>query len=171
MTNRLFVLPTPDTLKTIQEAFQASAFEINWDQLGVEIGSSNEPIVIKPDAVYKATTGILDVWYEPATGVTSVILPLVPGWDMTKRHEEVGDLFFSNFVPNMLLVTPYSNSRPRKARLNSVATTWMETQPILTFYNELVVTDDSIYPAHRAFHEDYVATNQALSQFVLNALA
>ena len=169
MIKKLVVLPTEETLVMLRTRFSELPVVIDYDSLNVEIGSRNEAydqkIEPRMDVVYRALPGSIGIWYEAASSVSWIILPLVPSPEMCDRRMEIGDYYGRIFVPYLALSSQF-NSHRVKPRLNSIATGLVESLPMFTFSYETVVNDDGI-ARQRDFYEDYVLngghlTNQFL---------
>lgn len=138
----------------LQTVFSGASFQINWDSLCVELGSSEE-ILTPKDGEYRALTGAMGVWYDQATAISYLLLPLIPSPEMSARHEEIGDAWGRTFLPFMTLLPDPLLRRERRAFLNSVSTRLVDYPLMLTFHNETVVTDNSVVPSHQDFYADY----------------
>lgn len=164
--NRLFALPTDETLDLLKDLFQSAVYP-DWDSLCVEIGTSKSTIVPQPLLQYCATPGSMGIWYDPASAISRLIIPLFPDADMAARAAKVGDAWHRSFVPYMVILDGPGNQRSAKSIINSIATTLVDTSPIFTFHNETVLVDDSTYPANIGFYEDYRTTGILNNQLLL----
>lgn len=162
--NRLFLLPTNESLDVLKSIMAASPILIDWDRVAVEIGSSESDIVpADPDVQYRALTNQAEVWYESATGHSSWLLSLLPSPEMAERHDKVGDAWGRElFLPFMNLSVDPLLRRNRRAFMNSVSTRLMEYPVMLTFQNEVVVHDKSVVPSQQDFYEDYVSRSKIM---------
>ncbi len=169
LTYRLFLLPTNESLDALRAVFSGSPIEIDWSTLAVEIASSKSPIVTaEPDMQYRALTSNMDVWYESATGSSSLLLSLLPSPEMVERHNAVGDAWGRPlFYPFVKVAHDPLLRRNRRAFLNSVSTRLVDYPIVLTFCNETVLKDASVVPSQQDFYDDYVTRGSEgrLSQF------
>jgi hypothetical protein len=136
----------------LQTVFSGASFQINWDALCVELGSSKDLLKTK-DGEYRALTGSLDVWYDQATATSYLLLALIPSPEMSERHEELGDAWGRTYVPFINLYPDPLLRRERRAFLNSISTRFVDYPLMLTFHNETLVTDNSVVPSHQEFYE------------------
>ena len=165
--NHLIALPSDSTLDYFQALFDATPFEINWNGLYVEIGSSEQALVSK-NIDYRAIPGSMGIWYDPATARSQLILPLFPSEEMVQRHNEVGDAWSRPvFLPFIMLCEEPSHRRKSKGVLNSISTTLVDTSPILWFGSEMVIEDDAKYPASMGFYDDYLSKGPLSNQIML----
>ncbi len=160
---KLFVLPTPETRDIISSRFRELPVTIHYDALGVEIGSrasgagTKDINPVDAEVEYRALPGSMGVWYDSMSARSWIILPLIPSPEMTERRMEIGDYWGRLFVPYLALSSEFNNVRI-KPRLNSLATGFIETRPILTFNCETVLVEntDRPMPSHSDFYESYV---------------
>lgn len=153
--NRLFVLPTLETVTLLSELFRGGPFSIDWSSIGLEVGSSERTITPLADSVtYSCLPGSMNTWYDSAVGRAFLLLPLYPSPKLIARNKAVGDAWGRAFIPFLPLVDSPTNRRNRKAWLNSVATGLVDRLPVLTFDSELVITDYTTVPAQQDFYED-----------------
>lgn len=157
--NKIFLLPTQETLDMLQVVFATSPIFINWDALGMELGTSANPVELK-DGEYRALTGAMDVWYDAATSRSHLLLTLIPSNEMVARHEEIGDAWGRTFLPYLNMCEDPVMRRARKAFINSVSTRFVDFPLMLTFHNETLLVDDSTEPAHAEFYENYERRGQ-----------
>jgi hypothetical protein len=157
--NKIFLLPTSETLDMLQVVFGASPILINWDALGMELGTSVDPVDLK-DGEYRALTGPMNIWYDSATSRSHLLLTLIPSEEMVARHDEIGDAWGRKFVPYLNMCEDPLMRRDRKAFLNSISTRFVDFPLMLTFHNETLVVDDSTEPAHADFYADYHSRGQ-----------
>lgn len=136
----------------LQTVFAGASFQINWDALCVEIGSSTKLTTTK-GGEYRAITSSMDVWYDFATSAPYLLLGLIPSPEMTDRHEEIGDAWGRAFIPYMSLYKDPLLRRNRRSFLNSVSTRFVDYPLMLTFHNETLITDNSTVPSHQEFYE------------------
>jgi hypothetical protein len=146
MLQRIFTLPTPDTVDFLQFHFAATGARINWDGLGVELGVVAGDAKLKENAVYQAVPGDLDMWYDSITARSWLILPLWASEKMVARSEELGNAWQRPFLPYMVLSDLVTNRHREKAILNSVATSFIDTSPVLTFRGEIAMPWDAPPP-------------------------
>lgn len=166
--NRIFVLPTEETLEILKDHFQAAPFDIYWDQLCVEIGSTPYKIdLAEPETIYAATTGSMGLWYDTATALNSLILPLFPSQEMANRNKEIGDGWGRKFLPYLRIRETMVNGRKVKAFCNSVATGFVDYPQILTFHIETSIVDNSVVAPDHGFYQDYLARGQIDNQVFL----
>jgi len=165
----LFVLPVPETIEHLKAVFMGAPFDIDWDHLGVEIGSTNGQLTPKaPTRVYHAAPGSLDIWYDTAEGCSFLLLPLFPSAKMAQRHDFVGDAWGRDqFRPVLSFGRLQSNRRNHKAFINSVATGLVDTSPVLGFHMETVVEDDAQVPQYSDFYQDYIERGGISNQILL----
>jgi hypothetical protein len=165
----LFVLPVPETILHLQALFSGCPFSIDWDSLGVEIGSTDDLLTAKaPTRLYHAIPGSMGIWYDTSAGDSYLLLPLFPSPKMARRHDEVGDAWDrSQFRPCLNFGILQSNRRNHKAFINSVATALVDTSPVLGFHMETVVQDSAIVPQFDDFYRDYVAHGGISNQILL----
>jgi hypothetical protein len=152
--NKIFLLPTQDTLDMLQAVFSGSPIIINWDLLGMELGSSVDPVELEDGGEYRALTGPMNVFYDSGTSRSHLLMSLVPSDEMVARHKQIGDAWGRNFVPYMNMCEDPLMRRARKAFMNSVSTRLVDFPLMLTFHNETLVVDDSVRPAHAEFYDD-----------------
>lgn len=153
--NKIFLLPTDETKSLLESMFSGGSMTIDWDSIGLELGSSESKLIPGPYKVYRALPGPMGVWYDAATARSYLILPLIPSPEMAKRHEEIGDAWGRDFLPFLSLTDAPSVTRKGRAFINSLATGMVDRQPVLTFHNETLVLDESTVPSHRDFYFDY----------------
>jgi len=159
----LAIIPTDATLDYLKDCFQATNVEIDWDNVYVEICSTDKQIELRPNKVYQFNAGSMGYWYDDDAGHSNIILPLIPGDDAISRFKEVGDIWKRHFVPHMVLTDKFNNKRRTKARINSIATGLIEVQPILEFYSEMWIElsePQRQRPRQHAFYQDYLARGQ-----------
>ena len=165
--NRLFILPEDRTISYLQDVFQAGPIQINWEGLGVEIATSSRDISVNPNGRYRCLPGSMGSWYDTATAMSYLILPLFPEPKLAKRHKDIGDAFGRSFIPYMVISGNVGNSRRTKAWINSVATGLVDSQPLLYFGDEVVLQDASTVAAHRDFYFDYHSRGAVSNQVFL----
>ncbi len=166
---KLFVLPTQETRDIIYSRFRDLPATIHYDALGVEIGSratgaGTQAIKSLDEEVeYRALPGGMNVWYDSLSNKSWIILPLIPSPEMTDRRMQVGDYWGRLFVPYLALSSEFNNIRI-KPRLNSLATGFIETRPVLTFNCETVLIEntDRPMPSQGDFYESYVNSGSHL---------
>jgi hypothetical protein len=165
----LFVLPMPETVAHLQALFMDVPFDIDWDRLGVEIGSTEGQLTPKaPTRVYHAVPGALSIWFDSSEGCSFLLLPLFPSPKMAQRHEFVGDAWSRpQFRPVMSFGRLQSNRRNHKAIINSIATALVDTSPVLGFHMETVVEDEAIVPQYSDFYTDYIERGGISNQVLL----
>jgi len=165
---RLFVEPHEDTVRYLQELFMGVPFNVEWDALCMEIGTTKGELTAKPRSVYHAIPGELGIYYDTATGCSHLLLPFYPSPKMARRHDDVGDAWGRpQFRPVMSFGRLQSNRRNHKAIINSIATAIVDTSPVFLFGNEQVLEDESVVPEYADFYRDYVAKGHVLNQVLL----
>lgn len=167
--NKVFLLPTNASLDALRDVMATCPILINWDSLGVEIGTTNADLVANPDVEYRALTSELNVWYETATGQSSLLLTLLPSPEMADRHNQIGDVWGrQDFFPFMKLYDDPVLQRNRRAFFNSVSSRFYDYPLMLTFHAEMVVESDAIVPAQEDFYADYAkrSAQGTLQKFV-----
>lgn len=158
MPYKLFVLPTPATQEFLRATFSDLPIAINYEKLCVEIGSSVNEITPDLTRAYRALPGTLGIWYETASGRSSILLPLIPSPEMCQRRDEVGDAWNRTFVPYMALTSEFNNGPKVKPRLNSISTGLVDMLPELVFSCETVLLDDATVPSQADFYDDFLKT-------------
>lgn len=167
---KLFLLPLPETVSHLQDRFMNCPFEIHWDSLGIEIGSSLTKIETKSaSTMYFAMPGGMDIWYDSSADEPQLLLPLFPSSKMAKRHAEIGDVWHRpQFRPVLSFGIAPTLRRRTRAFINSVATGLVDTSPVLAFHAETeLVVEDCKYPAHGDFYRDYVGRGAVSNQVLL----
>lgn len=76
LVNQLVVLPTESTLDYFSKVLGGCPFNIDLTLMHVVINSSESPMAPNTDLIYTARAGTLGVFYDSATGESSLILPL-----------------------------------------------------------------------------------------------
>jgi len=168
--HKLFILPSPDTVHQLQTLFMNCPFEIEWDQLGMEIGSSLNPIATKaPEIAYNAIPGSMDIWYDSGADEPHLLIPFFPSPKMARRHKEVGDAWRRpEFRPCLSLGIAPTLRRRTRAFINSIATALVDRSPVFTFAMETMITHrDCKFPEHGDFYRDYVGRGTVLNQVLL----
>lgn len=168
MINHVFIEPHEDTVDYLQQLFMNVPFEIHWDTLCMEIGSSLIEPQIKSRSVYNAVPGELSIWYDTATACSHLLLPFFPSRKLANRHEELGDAWGrSQFRPVMSFGPLQSNRRHHKAIINSIATALVDTSPVFLFGAESIFTDHAIVAQYSDFYRDYIAQGPIGNQVLL----
>jgi hypothetical protein len=154
---RAFTLPTPETLEFLQHWFSSVDVGINWDVLGVELGSSHAPIEkASPDVVYKAIPGSMNMWYDAATARSWIIMPLFASPKMVRRANSIGNVWDRPFIGYMAMSDSFNNRRRTKGLLNSISTALVDRSPVLTFHGEVHTEDFSLKsPPFQEFYLDW----------------
>lgn len=166
--NKVFVLPVPETVAHLKDRFMGCPFDIDWDSLGLEIGSSLGPIDLKPNSTYFALPGGMDVWYDTPTGHAHLLLPLFPSDKMARRHAAIGDAWsLPQFRPVLSFGIAPTLRRHNRAFINSVATGMIDTSPVLGFTGEMVVESESEFQSFGDFYRDYVGRGPVSNQVLL----
>jgi hypothetical protein len=154
---RAFTLPTPETLESLQHKFNSVDVDINWDAIGVELGSSLKPIdEVSPGEVYKAIPGSMGMWYDAATARSWLILPLFASPKMARRANAIGNVWDRPFIGYMVLTDLFNNRRRTKGLLNSIATGLVDQSPVFTFHGEVHTEDFATKsPPFQEFYLDW----------------
>lgn len=165
----LFVLPVEETVSYLKALFMGCPFDVDWDKLGVEIGSTEGPLVAGPPTrVYHAVPGSLSIWYDSAAGYSYLLLPLFPSPKMARRHDEVGDAWNrSQFRPVLSFGILQSNRRNHKAFINSISTALVDLSPVLGFHMETIIEDQAVVPQFSDFYTDYMENGGISNQILL----
>ena len=162
--NKVFLLPTNSTIDALKDIMATSPVHIDWDSLGVEIGTSMGSVTADEDVEYRALTGEVNVWYETATGRSSLLLTLIPSPEMVERHNQIGDAWDRpDFFPFINLHSDPVLRRNRRAFFNSVSSRFVDLPIMLTFHNEIVVPSDALVPAQADFYHDF-AKRRSMNQ-------
>jgi hypothetical protein len=168
MISKLLALPTFETAQYLRDLFQGAPMLIDPDGFGVQIGSSRELIEPVEGVVYAAVPGLMKAYYETATSRSYWLLPLFPSPEMAARHDEIGDAWDREFFVPFLVIAEVQNMRHNHVSfMNSIASSLASTHPILTFHNELVITDESITPDHQDFYDDWIHKGMVNNEYFL----
>jgi len=163
------VLPKPETLFYLKALFGGSSLPVDWDAVYVELGTVTDPhIPLKPSAVYPALPGSLDRYYDSATARSWVILPLFASPQMARRAEAIGSVFNLPFRAFMPISDGGNNLRRSKAGLNSIATSMVDTQPLLLFHGEMVIPSPFPGPSFSDFRAAYTGKGVVNNQVFLD---
>lgn len=160
--------PVSQTMDLLQDMFKGCPFDLDWDHMFIELGSREGKIAkIKPDEVYLAVPGSMNVWYDTVAGRSNLLLPLFPSRKMAARHRDIGDAWGRDlFRPVMFMGIAPNLRRNHRAFLNSIATGLVDRSPILGFSGETFEESSHGTPLFADFHRDYVergvVSNQAL---------
>lgn len=154
---RAFTLPTPETLGFLQKLFSSVDVGIDWDAIGVELGSSNSPIEeVSQGTVYKAIPGSMNMWYDAATARSWLIIPLFASPKMVRRANAIGNVWDRPFIGYMTLSDSFNNRRRTKGLLNSISTGLVDQSPVFTFHGEVHTEDYTIKsPPFQEFYLDW----------------
>lgn len=145
--NELICLPTDETLDHLSRVFSACPFDLDLKKLYVVLDQSERPL--KPDTsrVYEAKAGTLNLWYDTAVQMSSLILPL-ESEAMRERAMELRDgkgstFYGDHYFPHMVILQDAPPmSRHYRTFISSVSTTLATSDYPLYFDAELVVQRD-----------------------------
>jgi len=157
------VYPTNDVLDYFVALFASTPLEVGSD-FGVILGSSYTEFETFPTEVYEFKPGSLGVWYDSISNHSSLILPLRAGPKAISRWQQIGDEHFSVFIPFVVLADYQKGLRHRrKAFLNSISDSLIQSNYTLTFHGEQLIEYDNSLPIHSDFIFDIV--NRSASIF------
>lgn len=146
--NKLYVVPTAETLAYLTTIMGASPIKLNLDSMTLDVTVTQAPFITLPDVVYRARAGTLGIYYDSASASSQLILPLT-SMDLQIRYETLEDMdaanaFHKQYHPHITLVQNMPPmARHYRSFINSISNTLSaSTSPDLTFTGETVVTTD-----------------------------
>lgn len=149
--NRLFVVPTAETMTYFRDALSASPLEFDFDDFHVDIINTQSGLETEPSIVYKARAGTLNIFYDSTRGESSLILPLSSA-DMQIRYDQLAcngiyDSWVNELNPHLVLIKNMPPSvRHARGFRNSISTTFATTDFVFTFHKETCVVENQDYP-------------------------
>lgn len=164
------VLPKSETLNYLKSLFGGSSLPVDWDGVYVELGTVMEPsdVELNESAIYQALPGSLDRYYDSATARSWVILPLFASPHMARRADAIGSVFGLPFRAFMPISDGGNNMRRSKAGLNSIATSLVDTQPVLLFHGEMLIPSPFPGPSFSDFRSAYTGSGVVNNQVFLD---
>lgn len=165
--NELLVLPTPETIRMLSTIMSACPFEVRLDKAYVSLNLSEKSMTPKPGNVYEARAGNLGVWYDQATGYSSLIMPLKSP-QMAERVIELRDeapntFYGEHWVGFMVMVSDFPPSNRRKsAFVNSISNTLAWDPKAMTFDAEMVRSIEVNAPPFADFYSANISNEWAL---------
>jgi hypothetical protein len=147
LINELLVIPTQETLRMMSAIFSACPFDLFLDRAYVVLNMSEEHMEPEPDLLYSAQAGTLNLWYDTATQMTSLILPLVsPSLNervVAVREKAPSAFYGEHYFPHMVLAEDFPPVARRYAGfLASVGNSLAALTEPLFFDAELVIQKD-----------------------------
>ena len=161
--NELVVLPTQETLEYLAYTMSACPFDMNLQDTYVTLNMSQEPMEPDPSRVYKATAGSLGIWYDQATGYSSLILPLYSE-SMIERVAELradapSAFYGDHWFAFMVLVPDFPpQARRYVAFINSISDSLAMAQEAPLFFDAELVRSTEV---HAVPFADYYAAQIA----------
>jgi hypothetical protein len=168
IVNRLLVFPTQNTLDYFSRIFSGCPFDLDLNQMYVEINSSVQEMTCDTDAIYEATAGTLDIYYDTAINDSSLILPLTSP-SLVERCKQVRSYaptaFYYDkennreyYFPFLLIkdIAPTKSISYRRF-LASISTTLAGNHYPLLFGNEYIVTADFDQIPHQDYYNSVLA--------------
>lgn len=165
--NELLVLPTPETIRMLSTIMSACPFDLDLNKAYVSLNISEHSMTPKSDNIYEARAGSLGVWYDSATGYSSLILPLKSP-QMAERvmevREEAPNTFYGDrWIAFMVLVSDFPPVSRRKAGfINSIGDS-LEWEPRpLTFSQEFVAPTQIMSEPFADFYAANISNERAI---------
>jgi hypothetical protein len=105
--NQLNVKPTDDTLEYLSNVMSGSPLDLDIASYSVEVITTQDELVAKPDNVYQARCLNLRVWYDAYLQRSSLILSLASP-DLVERcmelhKEDVVRAFYNHYYPYLTI--------------------------------------------------------------------
>lgn len=150
--NRLFVVPTEETVGYLSAVMAGAPLDIDMSDFKVEITSTEDGLEIDPDRVYSAQAINLNVFYDTHLQRSNLIATLVSS-DLQDRAKElvsegVVRAFYDWYVPYLVIkrgMPPLS--RHFRTWKVSMANALCQNERPLYFTGEHVVQEDVVaYP-------------------------
>ena len=170
LVNKLVVIPTQETMDYLTQVFSGCPFDVDLQQLCIEINTSREPMMAQPDLVYQVIAGDMDVFYDSSVGMSSLILPVTSA-ALAHRFVELQDTaphaFHRLYFPHATFVEPMP-ALPRHYRgfINSVASTLRSGDQPLLFDAEMVIPTNVDSPPDIDYYEVQQKLSMAPLRFV-----
>lgn len=145
--NELICLPTDETMAHLSRVFSACPFDLNLRTLYVVLAQSERPLKADPSRVYEAKAGTMNVWYDTAVQLSSLILPLESG-SMNERATEArggepSTFYGDHYFPHMIVVQDMPPlARHYSTFIASISHVLATSEYPLFFDAELVVQRD-----------------------------
>lgn len=164
LVHQMFVLPSPETLDYFSKIMSACPFNIDIYSFGVELNSSEYPMVPDIDRVYVAEAGNMNTYYDSSTGQSSLILPLrsrAMDERATELREHAPSAFYGeHFFPFMLMSLPSPQlSRPNRSFIASIASTLAGNHQPLIFEAECILSKDVKNPPFLDYYSAMIAND------------
>ena len=154
--NRLFVVPTDETLHYLKKLMVSSPITFDFDSFHVDIMSSSSEIESEPSIVYSASCDSLGIYYDSARTQASLILPLLSE-DFNTRFDQlcandITPYWDAPCKPYMTLVTNCpALKRHAKGWINSISDALVAADLRLQFTYEYAVTEEQSHPLNYDF--------------------
>lgn len=164
LVNELLVIPTADTLNSFRQIFSGCPFDMNLDKAYVVLNISESEMEPEPENLYSAHCGSMNVWYDQATGMSSLILPLVSP-SMTERVQSLQDkspsaFYGGQYFPHMILVQDFPPiSRRYSGFIGSISDTLNAQQTPIFFDAELCVQKEYYAPPQMDYYASQMANH------------
>lgn len=152
LVNRLYVVPTDETLSYLSAVMAGAPLDLDLTELMVEITSTEDALEIDPSRVYSAQAININVFYDTYLQRSSLIATLVSR-DLQERAKELNSegvvrAFYDWYVPYMAIKrgTPPLSRHFRTWKV-SLANALCQNERPLYFTGEHVVQEDLMaYP-------------------------
>jgi hypothetical protein len=168
IVNELSVLPDADTIDYLSTIMSGAPLSIDLESIYVVVAQSQSEIKADPNTVFLAKAGSLDMWYDTATGETSLILPLMsPALDAraAEVRNKTEPAFYGGVYIPFLTIVPHMPALSRHYRrfVRGLSDTlWANRQP-LVFEREFVTVKDYAAVPNADFYASYAAGARALT--------
>lgn len=168
LVNRLLVFPTQNTLDYFSRILSGCPFDLDLNQMYVEVNSSVNEMIPDSNIIYEASAGTLNTYYDTATNESSLILPLISP-SLTERCKQVRSYaptaFYYDKENNKEYYFPFlvvkeiapPKSISYRGFLASISTTLAGNHYPLLFSNEYIVTSEFDQIPHQDYYNSMLA--------------
>jgi hypothetical protein len=162
--HQLIVLPDDQTLNYLRQIFSACPFDLDFDQMHVEVNSSVQEMEADTSRVHVAESMSMNIWYDSASQSTSLLLPLNSPELLTRcaelRTTAPSEFYGAHYFPFLMIkrhMPPMA--RQYRAFINSVSDTLFAKRTPLVFDSEFVMSKSFDYVPDVDFYKSQIAVN------------
>jgi hypothetical protein len=148
--NRLFVVPTQETMSYLASVLSGSAVDVNLDDFKVEIITTQDALEIDPTRVYTAQAINVNTFYDSGLQQSNLYCAFASA-DLQQRARELNQegvvrAFFDWYIPYMVIKKgmPALSQHVRSWRV-SLANALCTNERPMQFTGEYVVQEDLQY--------------------------